>query len=144
MADKHPVRIKQIGPDMYTFVLVEAVTLKLGKILGKLSNDAAPGPTRLRNNHVNMWMGAFAPDTTDEAIEHLEDLITDMANDKLPPWFMHAMHGTQLLAIIKTEGSEDSVGDHRSVVIPNIIIKVTDKAILQECQEEYTRELLPH
>jgi hypothetical protein len=33
-------------------------------------------------------MGVFAPTTTNMAIENLEDLITNMANDKLPPWFM--------------------------------------------------------
>jgi hypothetical protein len=35
-----------------------------------------------------MWMGAFAPDATETDIGHLEDFITDMANDKMPPWCM--------------------------------------------------------
>jgi len=77
-----------------------------------------------------MWMGAFASYTADEAIEHLEDLIMDMANDKLPPWFMHAMQGAELLSTIKTEGVEGEVGDHRPVVMPNTINKVADKALL--------------
>ena len=42
ITDKHPVRIRQIGPDMYTFVPKEAISLKIEKIAGKLSNDAAP------------------------------------------------------------------------------------------------------
>jgi hypothetical protein len=103
MEAKHPVRVKQIGPDMYTFVPEEEVQLKMGKILGKLKNEASHGPCRLMNNHVRMWMGLFAPATTDTAIENLEDLITDMANDKLSPWFMQAMQGAELLAIVKEE-----------------------------------------
>jgi len=63
MWDKHPVRIREIGPDIYTFVPEELVVLKVEKILGKLKNDAALGPTGLRNSHVRMWMGAFAPAT---------------------------------------------------------------------------------
>jgi hypothetical protein len=118
--------------------------LKVEKIVGKLINDAAPIPAGLRTIHMKIWMGAFAPDTVDEAIEHLEDMITDMANDRLPPWLMQAMQGADLLAIIKTEGTKSEVGDHGPVVMPNTISKVADKALLQECHEEYTRELLPH
>jgi hypothetical protein len=85
-------------------------------------------------------MGAFAPNIVDEAIEDLEDLITDMSNDK--PWCMHAMQGAELLAIIKTEGVEGNVRNHMPVAMPNTISKVADKAILQECRVEYTRELM--
>ena len=60
-------------------------------ILGKLKNDATPGPTVLRKGHVRMWMGALAPATTETTIEHLEDLIANMANDYLPPWFMQGI-----------------------------------------------------
>jgi hypothetical protein len=91
-----------------------------------------------------MWMGAFAPVTVQVFVEHLEDLITNMANDRLPPWFMHAMQGADLLAIIKTEGFRECVVDHRPDVIPNAIIKIADKAMMQECQEDYTAERLPH
>jgi hypothetical protein len=66
---------------MFTFVPEEEVQLKVGKILGKLKNEAAPWPCGLRNNHVRMWMGVFAPAPTDTTIENLEDLRTDMAND---------------------------------------------------------------
>ena len=85
MVDKQPMRIKQIGPNMYTFEPEEAINLKAEKILGKLSNNVAPRPAGVRNNLIKMWMGAFAPTTADEAIEHLEDLITDMTSDRLPP-----------------------------------------------------------
>jgi len=71
MRDKHAMRIREIGPDMHTLVPEEPVLLKVEQILGKLKNDAALGPTRLRNNIVRMWMGAFAPATTETTIEHL-------------------------------------------------------------------------
>ena len=67
-----------------------------------------------------MWMGAFVPAIAEAAIEHLEEFITDMANDRLPPWFMQVMPGADLLAIIKTAGSRNSVGDHKPVVIPRL------------------------
>ena len=38
------------------------------------------GPTGLRNNHINMWMGAFASELANIAIEQLEDFIINMAN----------------------------------------------------------------
>jgi hypothetical protein len=140
---KHPMRIREIGPGMYTFVPEELVELKVEKILEKLKSDAAPGPTGLRNNQLRMWMGAFAPATMESAIERLDDLITNMANDRLPSWFMQAMQRAELLAIIKTEGRGSLVGDHMPVVIPNTISKITDKAMLQECHEDYMAELLP-
>jgi hypothetical protein len=91
MEDKHMIRLKQIGPHMYTFVPEEEVQLKVGKILGKLKNEAAPRPCGLRNNHARMWMEVFAPASTDIAIENMEEIISDIANDKLPPLFMQAM-----------------------------------------------------
>jgi hypothetical protein len=131
--------------DFFTFVPEEPIVLKEEKILRKLKNDTTPGPAGLRNIHVRMWMGAlFSPATTETTSEHLEDPITDMANDRLPPWFMKAMQGADLLAIIKTERSKNSIGDHKPVVIPNTIDKITDKAMLHECQEDYMAKLLPH
>jgi hypothetical protein len=91
MHDKHKVRMKQIGPDVFAFIPEEEVELKVDKIMGKLSNDAALGLAGLRNTYVKMQMGSFAPDTTETAIENQEDLITHMANDKLPPWFMQSI-----------------------------------------------------
>ena len=143
MQDKHPVRIKHIGPDIYTFVPEEDVVLKVDKILGKLSNEAAPGLAGLRNTHIKMWMGAFAPASADTAIQHLEDFITDMANDKLPPWFMQAMQGADLLAIIKAEARGRLKADHRPVVMPNTFSKITKKAMMEDCKEDYARDLLP-
>jgi hypothetical protein len=78
---------------MYTFVPEAAVTLKVGKMLGKLSNDAVPGPSGLRNSHIEMWMRAFASDRVDEAIDHLEDLITNMATTAL----IHASHAENII-----------------------------------------------
>ena len=88
MQNKHPVRIRQIGPDIYTFVPEEEVVLKVDKILGKLSNEVARGPARRRNAHIKVWMGAFAVTSADTTIHHLEEFITYMANDRLPPWFI--------------------------------------------------------
>ena len=76
--------------------------MKVDNILGKLNNEAAHGPAKLRNTHVMVCMGAFAPESVETAIKHLEDFIIDMANVRLPPWFMHAMQGADMLAIIKT------------------------------------------
>ena len=88
MQNKHPVCLKQIGPEVYTYVPEEEVKLRVGKLLGKLNNDAASGPAGLRNTHLKMWMGAFTLEVAETAIEHLEKFITDMGNDKMPPWFM--------------------------------------------------------
>ena len=57
-------------------------------------------------------MRAFAPATIETTIEHLKDVITNVANDRLPPWFVQDMQGAELLAIIKTEGTRNSVKDH--------------------------------
>ena len=52
----------------------------------------------------------------DEAIEWLEKLLTDMANDKLPGWFMKAIQAAGLMALVKTEAARESrVADHRPV-----------------------------
>ena len=142
MHDKHPVKVKQIKPDMYTFVLEEEVVLKVDKILGNLSNDAAHRPAGLRNTHLKMWMGAFAPALADTAIQNLEDFITDMANDMLPPWFMQAMQAADLLAIIKAEARGRCKADQKHVVMPNTLSKITDKAMMEECKEDYARDML--
>ncbi len=63
-------------------------------------------------------------------VENLEKLISDMANDKLPPWFMQVMQGADLLAIAKTKGQESRKAHHRPVVVPNTISKVADKAMV--------------
>jgi len=83
MKRKHPSRKETISEEYYKFRLEEEVELKVGNILPKLDMNAAPGPSRLRNTHLRVWTGVFAPPATDEAIHHLEELLSDMANDKL-------------------------------------------------------------
>ena len=81
-------------------------------------------------------------DATKTTIRHLEDFIIDMVNDKMPPCFMQAMHGSDLIAIIKTKGATWHKADHMPVVVPNTLSKVADKAMMEDCKEEYTRELM--
>ena len=92
MKKKHPARKEQIKEEHYLFQPEEEIELKVGNILHKLDMNAAPGPSGLRNMHLRLWTGVFTPPAADEAIQHLEELMTDMANDKLPGWFMHAVH----------------------------------------------------
>jgi hypothetical protein len=76
--------MRQIGLEVYTYLPKEEVELKVDNFLGNLSNDAAPGPAELRNTHLKMWMGAFAPHAAETVIGHLlEDFITDISNDKM-------------------------------------------------------------
>jgi hypothetical protein len=98
------------------------------KILPKLDVYAAPGPSGLWNSHLSIWTRVFAPESADEAVEHLETLINDMANDKPPTWFMQELVTT----------------NHKSVQIPNTISKVGDKATLEQFQADYIREMMPH
>jgi hypothetical protein len=81
--DKHPSRKRKIPQRAYAFQPEEELYLKLEKILPKLDVHAAPGPSGLRNGHLRIWSGVFAPEAAEEAVEHLELLISDMANDKL-------------------------------------------------------------
>ena len=86
----------------------------------------------------------FAPPSADEAIEWLEKLLTDMANARMPAWFMQAIQAAELMALVKAEAAEASgVADHRPVQIPNTLAKVGDKAVLEQCQEEYVKEMMP-
>jgi hypothetical protein len=120
------------------------VELKVGKILSKLDMNAAPGPSGLRNGHIRIWAGVFAPPSADEAVEWLENLLTDMANDRLPGWFIQAIQAAELMALVKAEAAaEGKATDHRPVQIPNTLAKVGDKAVLEQCQAEYVRELMP-
>jgi hypothetical protein len=81
----------------------EEVELKVGNILPKLDVNAAPGPTGLRNGHLRIWAGVYAPPAADEAMEWLGKLLTDMANNKLPGWYMHAIQAAELMALVKAE-----------------------------------------
>ncbi len=93
---KHPDRKRRISEVAYAFQPEEEVMLKVDKILPKLDVYAAPGPSGLRNSHLRVWTWVFPPKTTDEAVEYLETLINDMANDELPAWFMQATQRRKL------------------------------------------------
>ena len=81
---KHPERKRQIPERAWTWMLEEDLKVKVDKILPKLDVHAAPGPGGLRDAHIRMWTGVFAPETATKAVEHLELLLSDMANDKMP------------------------------------------------------------
>ena len=66
-------------------------------------------------------------------MEHLETLISEMANDKLPAWFTQATWSAEVIALV--EGEAQRIGAatyHILVQIPNTISKVGDKAMLIE------------
>jgi hypothetical protein len=88
---KHPERKQNISEDVFKMRPDEEVELKVEKIPPKLDMNAASGPSGLRYGHIRIWAGAFAPPSADEAIEWLEKLLTDMANDKMLAWFMEAI-----------------------------------------------------
>jgi len=143
LKEKFPRRIVGISHDTYAYQPDEELQLKLDKILCKLDWITAPGPSGLRNGHLRMWTGAFAPVSAEAAVENMEKLVSDMANDKLPPWFMQVIQGADLLAIVKTEGKEGRKADHKLVVVPNTISKVADKAMVKEFEDVYKTELMP-
>ena len=68
----------------------------------------------------------------------------NMANDKMPGWFMQAVQSAELMALIKAEKKEtETVANHRPVQIPNTLAKVGDIAMLEQCQAEYIKEIMP-
>ena len=116
----------------------------LEKIIPKLDVHAAPGPSGLRNNHLRIWAGVFAPESADEAVEHMETLITDMANDKLQAWFMRTTQAREVITIVKRkEEVQERTSDHRPVQVPNTINKLEDKEVLPLFREVYIREMMP-
>jgi len=88
---KHPERKHDIIEAAFALRPEEEVEVRVEKVLPKLDTNAAPGPSGLRNGNIRIWAGAFAPPSTDEAIEWLEKLLTNMANGRMPAWFMHAI-----------------------------------------------------
>ena len=91
-----------------------------------------------------MWTGVYAPETADEAMEHLKLMLSDMATDKMPGWFIHATKAADVIAIVK--GGKETIvetADHRPVQIRNTIAKVGDKAVLMMFQKDYIQEMLP-
>jgi len=59
--DKHPSRKRGIPQREYSFQSEKELHLKLEKIMPKLDVHAAPDPSGLRNGHLRIWMGVFAP-----------------------------------------------------------------------------------
>ena len=86
-----------------------------------------------------MWTGVYARPAADDAVDHLEILISDMATDITPPWLMHAVQGAGLIALAKGEASNGETGDQ----IPNTLSKIEDMAVLQHTQVDYTMEMMP-
>ena len=99
---------EDIKEEHYHYQPEEQMEIKVGNILHKLDMNAAPGPSGLRNAHLMIWTGVFAPPAADEAIQHLEDIISDMANDKLPGWFMQTVQSAELMALVKAEKKPSS------------------------------------
>ena len=142
---EHPERKQHINENAIDIQPEEEVELKVEKVLPKLDMNTTPGPSGLRNGDIRIWAGAFAPPSADEAIEWLEKLLTDMANDMMPAWFMHAIHAVELMALVKAEAAQfGGIADHRPDQIPNTLAKVGDKAVLEQCQAEYVKEMMPH
>ena len=65
--DKHPSKKREIPKGAYSFQPEEELHLKLAKILPKLDIHAAPGPSGLKNGHLRIWAGVFAPEAAEEA-----------------------------------------------------------------------------
>ncbi len=62
----------------------------------------------------------------------------------LPAWFMQTIQAAELMALVKAEAArEGEIADHRPVQILNTLAKVGDKAVLEQCQAEYVREMMP-
>ena len=80
---------------------------------------------------MRIWARVFAPKSADEAVDHLEILISDMANDKLPSWLMQATQSSEVIALVKGEAQRTRAATyHRPAQIPNTISKVRDKVML--------------
>ncbi len=133
---RHPERHREIGEDVLEFVADEELAVLVDKILPKLDLDAAPGPTEFWNGYLRLWTGVFAPTSAEEATDHRESLISDMANDKALGWFMQAMQAADLIAIVKNKTTTRALADHRPVGIPNTLSKIADRAMLQLFQAE--------
>jgi hypothetical protein len=91
-----------------------------------------------------MWTEVYAPETADEAVEYLELLLSDMANDKMPGLLMQATQAADVIANVK--GKKETMTettDQRPVQILNTITKVGDKAVLMLFQKDYIQEMMP-
>ncbi len=131
---KHLDKKESIPEDLFEFKPEEEVELKIGNILPKLDMHAVPRPSSLRNAHIRLWTGVYAPPSADEAVGWMDMLLTDMANDRLPAWFMHAVQAAELMALVKAEAKRPGdIADHRPVQIPNTLSKVGNKVMLEQC-----------
>ncbi len=61
MKAKHLDRKQPIKEEYFAVIPDEEIELKVERILPKLDMNAAPGPAGLRNAHLRMWTGVFAP-----------------------------------------------------------------------------------
>jgi len=67
-----------------------------------------------------------------------------MANDEMLAWFMRATQDAEVIAIVKREAEEqERTAEHRPVQVPNTISKLEDKALLEQYQEVYRKEMMP-
>ena len=62
IAAKHLDRKRRIPEGACQYWSDEEIHLKVDKILPKLGVYAAPGPSGLRNSHLRIWTGVFAPE----------------------------------------------------------------------------------
>ena len=77
-------------------------------------------------------------------MEHLETLKSDMANDKLPAWFMQTIQSAEVTTLVKGEAQRTGATTyHMPVQIPNTLSKVEDRAMLGHVQAEYIRKMMP-
>jgi hypothetical protein len=74
----------EIDQDVFDLIPEEKLQVSVDRILPKLDLNAAPWPTGFWSGYLCLWTGAFAPTSAEDATEHLELLISDIANDKLP------------------------------------------------------------
>jgi hypothetical protein len=54
------------------------------------------------------------------------------------------MQAADLILIVKNKTFSGTLADHISVGIPNTLGRIADKAILQQFQADYVKELVPH
>jgi len=54
------------------------------------------------------------------------------------------MQSADLLAIMKEKARGGRKANHMPVVMPNTLNKITVKAMMEGCKEDYARDLLPH
>jgi len=66
-----------------------------------------------------------------------------MANDNIPAWFMQAMQAADLIASVKDGTFSGAFRVTLAERIADTLSKIAYKAILQQFQAEYVKELMP-